>query len=515
MKAKGIKHNDTIPGLHEKKIERYIQTIQNKNRAVLCSLTFEIPEFLHGELWAYSIWCSNRSVSKGTYPRTPIEIIDGKKPYMTEVTFGDVGIFYKSIHSIHDDNNTRAEYGVIIGLSDDMRAKYRVYVPARHNIFIRGQFAPLPTVPDSWRWSPRRGLQALGPRMQPNSTINSDIQLRSTQNESKNDNNNDSTSYEHDHNINVNAKTNERDGQYEDYAQPHNLGAPTLPNGQVANSQNANVPSYFEKNENNAIDNADYNVTYESTSNNNETNELLQNTDEAISRISTIYHPKYWGENTSPVGLVSERPRRENKQVKLFINEYDKIYSKLTLLGNPFIPPCDIIEVNYANIGDPRYDESIQKELNKIFVKYKALEVIKESSITFEDRQKATRTHMVTSEKLNADGSLKEYKSRLVYGKVKQEFLKQEDNTSPTINLPTFYLVLQIICSRGWSAAGLDVEAAFLNTPVPENIFIYTYIGGSLINKIINLYPNMISYLDSKQRLWFKLNKYLYGHANT
>jgi hypothetical protein len=124
----GIKLLDTIPGLHERKLERTIGTLKRKERIMSCDLDFCLLSMLDGELSCAAADLFNQIPNKATIIRTPIEIVTGIKPARHDYVFGQPGHFYHSTQKLQK-SMPNGDYGIIVGFSNDARNKYRVFVP--------------------------------------------------------------------------------------------------------------------------------------------------------------------------------------------------------------------------------------------------------------------------------------------------------------------------------------------------------------------------------------------------
>ena len=74
--------------------------------------------------------------------------------------------------------------------------------------------------------------------------------------------------------------------------------------------------------------------------------------------------------------------------------------------------------------------------------------------------------------KFNADGSVARFKARLVARGFSQiEGLDYEETFAPTAKFATIRLLLSLACSLGWPAEQADIDTAFLNADLEEDIY--------------------------------------------
>ena len=112
---------------------------------------------------------------------------------------------------------------------------------------------------------------------------------------------------------------------------------------------------------------------------------------------------------------------------------------------------------------------------NSMDVEYGAL--IKRRTWILVPRPKYTnivRSMWLHKHKINADGTLKKYKSRLVAnGKSQQLGIDCDETFSPVVKSATIRTVLHIALARGWPLHQLDVQNAFLHGDLAETVYMH------------------------------------------
>jgi hypothetical protein len=112
-------------------------------------------------------------------------------------------------------------------------------------------------------------------------------------------------------------------------------------------------------------------------------------------------------------------------------------------------------------------------------------------------------------EKFNADGSFQKLKARLVADGSRQSSDTFSNITSPTIHYNTVLMLLSVAAARNMDIAVGDVQAAFLNAPLHDNIYIR--LPPDISNIYITQFPDRASNLRHNNTVIVKLNKALYG----
>jgi len=154
VRRMSIEPLSTPTGLHNRLIERYTQTISNKARALEADVSFVMPNYLRGETLFAAKDSINKSIGfkSGKY-HTPYELMIGRKPSLPMHKYGSTGMAFTPRQDRPDD---RSEWCVF--MSEKSNGNYRVYIPARRDIYSVRRFDVAEAYPLSWGWKRRSTL---------------------------------------------------------------------------------------------------------------------------------------------------------------------------------------------------------------------------------------------------------------------------------------------------------------------------------------------------------------------
>jgi hypothetical protein len=119
---------------------------------------------------------------------------------------------------------------------------------------------------------------------------------------------------------------------------------------------------------------------------------------------------------------------------------------------------------------------------------------------------------MFHKEKYDSKGNFIKDKCRIVTLSQFRDTTMIGETYSPTVNPISFFVVLAITAKDPrYVLSSYDVKGAFLNSPIPESIFIYVEADQSLSDLFIERYPQLSNHLNPNGNLIFRLKRYLYG----
>src|SRR6185436_5112602 len=105
----------------------------------------------------------------------------------------------------------------------------------------------------------------------------------------------------------------------------------------------------------------------------------------------------------------------------------------------------------------------------------------------------------VYKKKINKDGKVERYKARLVAkGYTQQEGIDFTETFAPTLRFKSLRLILALTAAKNWELTHMDVQTAFLNADMKEEVYMEQAEGYEIKGK-------------RGERLYCKLLKTLYG----
>jgi hypothetical protein len=135
----GINVGHTPTDMHNKTIERYIQTVFGVVRSIRYDLNYVSKVVLEGELLGEAISSTNNAPNSKTGPTmTPFQAVTGVKPVLRPYAFGEIGL----CNSKRVDNNVRAEWCIFIGIMYNCIKHIKVYMPQWNKLYSRRVFIP-------------------------------------------------------------------------------------------------------------------------------------------------------------------------------------------------------------------------------------------------------------------------------------------------------------------------------------------------------------------------------------
>ena len=162
-----------------------------------------------------------------------------------------------------------------------------------------------------------------------------------------------------------------------------------------------------------------------------------------------------------------------------------------------------------------RAEPAILDELDNLMDK-SALRPIQWDTLSHESKKRAIHGYMFLKEKFKADGTFDKLKARLVAGEKSGRFDGSDpltDPSSPTVDFLTVCLILNLICNDGLKVAVADVKGAYLNAPIDEEV--YLVMDPITAEIFVRSRPQYKSMLRQDGRLACLINRALYGLAQS
>lgn len=135
--------------------------------------------------------------------------------------------------------------------------------------------------------------------------------------------------------------------------------------------------------------------------------------------------------------------------------------------------------------------------------------------LTAAEKSRVIRSSMFIKEKFLPTGQFEKLKARLVAGGDQQDKTLYDDLSVPTVSTCLMLTILSIAAHEGRFNAVLDVGGAFLNADMDTGIVVHMSLDATLSGLITRLDKSYRKYMDSKGRVVVKLNKALYGCAES
>ena len=156
--------------------------------------------------------------------------------------------------------------------------------------------------------------------------------------------------------------------------------------------------------------------------------------------------------------------------------------------------------------------ESISKEMSQM-CDMKVWEGVKLDSLTHVQKRKIITSSMFLKDKYHADGKFDKLKSRLVAGGHLQDRNIYNNGSSPTASTSSIFMIAALAAREGRAVATIDFPGAFLNSDMPSEgdhevlMRLNRYLSGILIG----IDPSYKKYLNSNNTIIVRLKKALYG----
>jgi len=178
----GVLITFTIPYEHQKRIERYVQTINATKRTIRATLPYILPTALTGELTTHAVSLRNVCGNSVSGITSPYQLMTGDVPDLKSIAAFPFGS--PCIAALPNKGSVRMDrhHGITLGWDTGTPGSVRVYF--HHAKFVatrnRRDVALIAAIPASWGWTPQAAARTSCPEEA--SGLNDDV-VRAQHNE--------------------------------------------------------------------------------------------------------------------------------------------------------------------------------------------------------------------------------------------------------------------------------------------------------------------------------------------
>ncbi len=509
LAKEGIVYTPLPPGLHEKRIERYVQTLKRRRDAILASLSYVMPPQLEAELYSYAVNLHNRTSNKCSHPLTPYQLVTRQRPTLPQFYFGQIGIFYNNKRQ--NNPHTRGDWGIFLGDAGHPKS-FRAFIPPANAVYIRRKFVPHHVLPPEWNLTRRIQPHGNHPLRRVASSPGGILSFPPPPSGGILD-------------------------MHPTLPPPH---PPPLPSGGILTPPPA-LPAIFPPS-------LPLSTTPQLPTSSNPSapppsfpippstaqegvlprapngplpappatskSRLLHKDQEGVSPASggevALRRRKEMNNfEVDPDAAVRKNPHRNSKSHQGWKHgRYMELYhteTKSTInyaFRISFKKAMKMVE-EYPGIADAAKEEVRNLMNNKV------LQVMQRSAM--HRGEKAIPVHMFFTFKTKADGSFDKIKARMVANGDQQDQSTIEETFSPTVNAMCVFIIISIAARHGLRLSSHDVKGAFLLSKVPKHRRIIIVIRGELADLFVTMYPEFGEFLTETGELYFMLLRFLYG----
>jgi len=526
LNQRGIVLTVTPAGLHEKRIERYIQTLKKRRAAILAGLDYELPHALVVESYMAAAASLNNSSCKQSAPYTPHHLVTGRKSLIPRFSFGQVGIF----KGVNKEQPT--EWGIFIS-HGDAPGSLRAYFPLRRGIQLRRKFIPSPnTVPKEWGLEPRIRKKAAGDRAataprgvnQPMGTTPLALPAPSAPIPPVRDDDD------------VLPEIVTEPPRITDHPVPHQA-SDTMTRRPIDERATAilrrlldastatgpaHAPSAIQAQPPRRVHFAEppprappqpIDATADSTRKSPSKGVLPSRAEELPSSPPTPASSRPLRAAAQHKGWVHGRPTQD------YVALAERVFATAAAWENERLLSIPVYRISFGaalKMTDRRaaIEAAIHAEIHNM-MRMKVVKPIKPSRVNATIRRRMIPAHMFLKFKYKADGSFDKVKARLVANGNMQDPDTIGETFAPTVNPITVKIVLQITATDAMFLSAYDIKGAFLLAEMEDGEVLYIRVPANVCKFWVELYPHLAAYLDASGSLVFELERYIYGLAKS
>ncbi len=496
LKMLEVEGTHTPAGMHEKRVERFIQTLKNRVRALEARLPYVLPKKLKAEAYQRAVRDYNRSSNKSSRPYTPMQLVEHRRPTVTQFRFGATGL----CHSRRQDSkDQRGEWCIFLAVGDADNS-LRVYIPTREGIFSKRKFVEHPSFPAGWNLEPR-----IAPPQAHRQTLPRSPQEDETY---------------------ILPDITDPLGMIPERANipPIELDEADLPNDL------ANQPDLQSQKSEVVIPPPVQPMSVESpvipTTPEEERHKQVETLVEPINKppdevkeaesdlSNSRKRKKKTLQDTKSAESTAEplRPRRQAANNRGWIEGRYLVTDAIDAF------PVDIESFFRVSLKAalrmkdklPGIHIAIIEEIKNMMVN-KVVKPVMYDKIPHKDKKGIIRAHMFLKFKYKANGDFDKVKARLVANGNEQSLETISDTFSPTVNPISVMTQLNITAWLELILSSYDYKGAFLKTPMEELKKILIILGPEETALWIAVYPELAKFVNKQGSLVFLLLKYMYG----
>jgi len=155
----------TIPYEHQKRIERYVQTINATKRTIRATLPFVLPPSLTGELTLHAVALRNVCGNSVSGITSPYQLLTGELPDLKSIAAFPFGS--PCIATLPNKGSSRMDrhHGLTLGWDTGTPGSVRIYFHHAKYVGTRNRrdVAQIGAIPESWGWTPQAAARTSCP----------------------------------------------------------------------------------------------------------------------------------------------------------------------------------------------------------------------------------------------------------------------------------------------------------------------------------------------------------------
>jgi hypothetical protein len=539
---RGIRLTPIAPYQHAQKIERYVQTINQRQRSVLASLTYVLPKSFYGELLLSVLESLNNLPNKQHPTLSPKIIFRDTKLHVNNqhpVTFGTIASLNIAGRNL-TKYQSRSMVGIILRLADDQTKNVYAYIPGETTVKVFSDYERIKTIPTDLNLVPQNGVVL--------SQIPDIITLRTPQAGSQS--------------ANEGARLPQRiirltppqsllpfKRTLDAIAQPvkkvprvdhgHGSVPATSPSTSpiLTQAPERTIPTVTSsvQNENReltsenhhsppAVDlNPGTSASPNSQSSSSLDNAVTGTVHDELERVNVQEHEmehsvdpvqetNLAGQPVNPEPKTNAPAEAKQPSGEAPQHSYNTRRRRQLNLQTP-VTLINKLSVKDALNGD-KADAAKQAIIGEIknMLDYKVGHYVKYQDIPRNERKNILRSFMFLKEKTHPDGSFDKMKARLVGDGSKQGKHLYDMISSATVALGSVFLLFNLATQYKATLDSYDIRGAFLNAKVTEeDSTIYLKIPADIAKLWATLDPEAETYLDENGELYLELDAFIYG----